>query len=33
MNLNTFNLNLLLIFDALMRTRSVTLAGEKVGLS
>lgn len=33
MNLNTLDLNLLLVFDALMRTRSVTLAGEKVGLS
>jgi DNA-binding transcriptional LysR family regulator len=33
MNFNTLDLNLLLVFDALMRTRSVTLAGEKVGLS
>ena len=33
MNFNTLDLNLLLVFDALMRTRSVTLAGERVGLS
>ncbi|WP_158213292.1 LysR family transcriptional regulator [Pigmentiphaga sp. NML080357] len=33
MQLNKLDLNLLLIFDALMRTRSVTLAGERVGLS
>ena len=33
MNLNQLDLNLLLIFDALMQTRSVTLAGERVGLS
>ncbi|VCU69644.1 HTH-type transcriptional regulator SyrM 1 [Pigmentiphaga humi] len=33
MQLNRLDLNLLLIFDALMRTRSVTLAGERVGLS
>lgn len=33
MNLNSLDLNLLLVFDALMRTRSVTLAGERVGLS
>jgi DNA-binding transcriptional LysR family regulator len=33
MNFNTLDLNLLLVFDALMRTRSVTLAGEKIGLS
>ncbi|MBI2726514.1 MAG: LysR family transcriptional regulator [Polaromonas sp.] len=33
MNLNQLDLNLLLIFDAVMRTRSVTLAGERVGLS
>lgn len=33
MNFNSLDLNLLLVFDALMRTRSVTLAGEKVGLS
>lgn len=33
MNFNSLDLNLLVVFDALMRTRSVTLAGEKVGLS
>lgn len=33
MNFNSLDLNLLLVFDALMRTRSVTLAGEKIGLS
>jgi DNA-binding transcriptional LysR family regulator len=33
LNLNTLDLNLLRVFDALMRTRSVTLAGEKIGLS
>lgn len=33
MNFNTLDLNLLLVFDALMRTRSVTLAGERIGLS
>jgi DNA-binding transcriptional LysR family regulator len=33
MNFNTLDLNLLLVFDALMRTRSVTRAGEKIGLS
>ena len=33
MNFNKLDLNLLVIFDALMKTRSVTLAGEKVGLS
>jgi len=33
MTLNQLDLNLLLIFDALMQTRSVTLAGERVGLS
>ena len=33
MNFNSLDLNLLRVFDALMRTRSVTLAGEKVGLS
>ncbi|MES2911465.1 MAG: LysR family transcriptional regulator [Pseudomonadota bacterium] len=33
MNFNTLDLNLLQVFDALMRTRSVTLAGEKIGLS
>jgi len=31
-NFNSLDLNLLRVFDALMRTRSVTLAGEKVGL-
>src|SRR5690606_2612012 len=33
MNLNAFDLNLLRVFDALMRERSVTRAGERVGLS
>lgn len=33
MNFNKLDLNLLVIFDALMKTRSVTLAGERVGLS
>lgn len=33
MNFGSLDLNLLVLFDALMRTRSVTLAGEKVGLS
>src|SRR5690606_8182986 len=33
MNFHSLDLNLLVVFDALMRTRSVTLAGEKVGLS
>lgn len=33
MNLHQLDLNLLLIFEALMRTRSVTQAGERVGLS
>jgi len=32
-NFNSLDLNLLRVFDALMRTRSVTLASEKVGLS
>jgi DNA-binding transcriptional LysR family regulator len=32
-NLKTFDLNLMLVFDALMRTRNVTLAGENIGLS
>jgi DNA-binding transcriptional LysR family regulator len=31
--LDTFDLNLLRVFDALMRTRNVTAAGEKIGLS
>lgn len=33
MNFHSLDLNLLVVFDALMRTRSVTLAGERVGLS
>ena len=33
MNFNSLDLNLLAVFDAVMRTRSVTLAGEKLGLS
>ncbi len=33
MNFGSLDLNLLVLFDALMRTRSVTQAGEKVGLS
>jgi DNA-binding transcriptional LysR family regulator len=33
MNLKTFDLNLMLVFDALMRTRNVTVAGENLGLS
>lgn len=33
MNFNTFDLNLLRVFDALMRERSVTRAGERIGLS
>lgn len=33
MNFLSLDLNLLVVFDALMRTRSVTLAGEKVGRS
>lgn len=33
MNLKTFDLNLMLVFDAMMRTRNVTLAGENIGLS
>lgn len=33
MNFGSLDLNLLVLFDALMRTRSVTLAGERVGLS
>jgi DNA-binding transcriptional LysR family regulator len=33
MNFHSLDLNLLVVFDALMRTRSVTLAGQKVGLS
>ena len=33
MNFQAFDLNLLRVFDALMRERSVTRAGERVGLS
>ncbi|MBA4014107.1 MAG: LysR family transcriptional regulator [Phenylobacterium sp.] len=33
MNFQTFDLNLLRVFDALIRERSVTRAGERVGLS
>lgn len=33
MNINTFDLNLLLVFDAMLRTRSTTLAGERMGLT
>ena len=33
MNMNSFDMNLLLVFDALMSERSVTRAGAKVGLS
>lgn len=33
MKLDTFDLNLLLVFDALMRTKNVTAAGSRVGLS
>jgi DNA-binding transcriptional LysR family regulator len=33
MNLNAIDLNLLRVFDALMRERSVTRAGEQIGLS
>jgi len=33
MTLNQLDLNLLLIFDALMQTRSVTLAGERLGMT
>ncbi len=33
MNFNAFDLNLLRVFDALMRERSVTRAGERIGLS
>jgi DNA-binding transcriptional LysR family regulator len=32
-NLNTFDLNLLIVFDAVMRERSVTRAGGRIGLS
>lgn len=33
MNINTLDLNLLLVFDAILRTRSTTLAGEQIGLT
>jgi DNA-binding transcriptional LysR family regulator len=33
MNLNAFDLNLLLVFDAVMQDRSVTRAGGRIGLS
>ena len=33
MNFAAFDLNLLRVFDALMRERSATRAGERVGLS
>lgn len=33
MNLGTFDLNLLVVFDAVMRERCVTRAGERIGLS
>jgi len=33
MSLNALDLNLLRVFDALMRERSVTRAGERIGLS
>jgi DNA-binding transcriptional LysR family regulator len=33
MKLNAFDLNLLLVFDALMRTRNVTAAGSRLGLT
>lgn len=33
MNLGAFDLNLLVVFDAVMRERSVTRAGERIGLS
>ena len=33
MNLGTFDLNLLIVFDAVMQERSVTRAGDKIGLS
>lgn len=33
MNINAFDLNLLLVFDAIYRERSVTRAGEEIGLS
>ena len=33
MNINTLDLNLLLVLDALQRTHSVTLAGEQLFIS
>src|ERR1700737_2445215 len=33
MQLKTFDLNLLVVFEAVLRERSVTKAGEKLGLS
>ena len=33
MNIQTFDLNLLLAFDALLRERNVTRAGARIGLS
>src|SRR3954462_7696797 len=33
MKLSTFDLNLLLVFEAILRERSVTKAGERLGLS
>ncbi|UCV17848.1 LysR family transcriptional regulator [Ferribacterium limneticum] len=33
MNINTLDLNLLLVFDAILRTHSTTLAGEQMGLT
>ncbi|EJL57553.1 transcriptional regulator [Rhizobium sp. CF122] len=33
MNFNTLDLNLVRVFDALMRERSVTRAGDRIGLS
>lgn len=33
MNINTLDLNLLLVFDAILRTRSNTLAGARIGLT
>jgi hypothetical protein len=33
MNWGTFDLNLLVVFDAVMRERNVTRAGQRIGLS
>jgi DNA-binding transcriptional LysR family regulator len=33
MKLTTFDLNLLLVFEAILRDRSVTKAGDRLGLS